>query len=185
MKNLFLVRHCQAEGQAPHAPLTADGHSQAQELVDFFANEKLDRIVSSPFQRAVDTINPLAEKLGIVTETDDRLIERALSVAPLSDWQERLKQSFEDLDIFYEGGESGREAMTRGITVLRGLLDSDAANAVVVTHGALLTLLLHHFDKDYGYEEWLSLTNPDVYRLEFDESEYPQIDPHIERIWKG
>lgn len=185
MKNLYIVRHCQAEGQAPAAPLTDEGTAQAERLAAFFADTELDRIVSSPYERATSSISPLADLLGIQTETDERLKERVLSIAPLKDWQVRLRQSFVDLDISYEGGESGREAMTRGISVLRSLLDSDAENAVVVTHGALMTLMLHHFDPNYGYEAWMNLTNPDVYRLAFEVNEYPRVRPQIERIWKG
>ena len=60
-KAIYIIRHCEAEGQAPEAPLTAKGKAQAKELSVFLSGKKVDRIVSSPFLRAVQTIEPFAE----------------------------------------------------------------------------------------------------------------------------
>ncbi|HEU5138708.1 MAG TPA: histidine phosphatase family protein [Bacillales bacterium] len=175
MKQIYMIRHCEAEGQAPDASLTAEGQRQAQELAKQLKNKPIDRIVSSPFSRAVDSIEPLAEQKEIPVEKDQRLKERILSGAPLEDWQECLKQSFEDLDICYEGGESGREAMTRGVSLLRELLDSSDDKIAVVTHGGLMALMLHHFDFRFGFSDWANLMNPDIYRLTFHNTIYPEI----------
>ncbi|MEH2190331.1 MAG: hypothetical protein V7K64_29875 [Nostoc sp.] len=34
LKTLYIVRHCQAVGQEPNAPLTSEGHLQAIALTD-------------------------------------------------------------------------------------------------------------------------------------------------------
>ncbi|HEX7066475.1 MAG TPA: histidine phosphatase family protein [Bacillales bacterium] len=175
MKQLYIIRHCKAEGQAPDAPLTSEGQQEAQELQKFFEGKQIDRIVSSPFKRAVDSIRPMAVEKEIPIEKDQRLKEWVLSGGPLVDWEDRLKQSFEDLDICYEEGESGREAMTRGVSVLRELLNSEANRIAVVTHGGLMTLILHHFDSRFGFSDWANLMNPDVYRLAYNNTMYPEI----------
>lgn len=46
-KNIYIVRHCQAEGQSPEAALTDKGLLQAKELADFFRDIKTDRIIST------------------------------------------------------------------------------------------------------------------------------------------
>jgi broad specificity phosphatase PhoE len=38
--------------------------------------------------------------------------------------------------------------------------------AVVVSHGQLLSLVLHSIDPGFGYAGWEALQNPDVYLLE-------------------
>jgi 2,3-bisphosphoglycerate-dependent phosphoglycerate mutase len=174
------VRHCKAAGQEPEAPLTAEGLRQAEQLADFFAEQKVDRIVSSPFERAIASIRPYAARIGIAIETDGRLGERVLSAEPLPDWMERLRASFADLDRRLPGGESSREAMERGAGVIEDCRRRPETNTVVVTHGNLMTLILRAYDDHYGYEEWKSLTNPDVYELCWTEGAG---ETSIRRLW--
>lgn len=166
-KTLYVVRHCQATGQEPDAPLTPDGHLQAAALVDLLYNAKIERIVSSPFVRAYQSIAPLADRLGLPIETDKRLTERSLCAIPLDDWRERLAESFIDLDLCLDGGESSRVAMMRGVALVDEVLQHEATTSAIVTHGNLMALILKHFDDRIGYAEWASLSNPDVYRVQF------------------
>jgi 2,3-bisphosphoglycerate-dependent phosphoglycerate mutase len=170
-KTLYLVRHCRATGQQPDAPLTTEGQTQAIALANLLQDAKVERIVSSPFVRAYQSIVPLAERLGLQIETDNRLSERVLSSQPLDDWRDRLAETFVNLDIFFEGGESSRVAMKRGVAVLDEILQQSVTTSVIVTHGNLMTLILKHFDQRIGYAEWENLNNPDVYYLRFIDSD--------------
>ncbi len=176
-KSLYFVRHCRAAGQEPDAPLTAEGHQQAIALVDLLYNHNIERIVSSPFVRAYQSIAPLAEGLGLDIEIDERLAERVMSSTPLADWQKRLAETFLDLDLCLEGGESSRTAMMRGVAVVSEVLQQAASTIVIVTHGNLMTLILKHFNDHIGYTEWQQLSNPDVYRVHFFGAQ-----THIERL---
>jgi 2,3-bisphosphoglycerate-dependent phosphoglycerate mutase len=164
-KILYVVRHCQAEGQEPSAPLTERGRQQAEALRAFLADFDVQRIVSSPFARAVESIGPLSVRLGIPVETDQQLVERTLSTVPLADWRERLRASFRDLDMVTHGGESSQAAMQRASAVLADILSHPAERTVVVTHGNLMTLMLKTFDDRIGFELWERLTCPDVYAV--------------------
>ncbi len=164
-KTLYIIRHCRAAGQQPDAPLTAEGHRQAQALADQLAAVPFDRIVSSPFTRALESIAPLATRLDLPIEMDERLAERVLSTEDLPDWLDKLRASFEDLDLCLAGGESSRTAMQRAVAVVEEILRSDARTTAVVTHGNLMTLLLRHFGARIGFPEWQRLTNPDVYQI--------------------
>jgi 2,3-bisphosphoglycerate-dependent phosphoglycerate mutase len=176
--DLYLVRHCQAEGQAPEAPLTAAGRAQAEQLADFLVGADIRRIVSSPFARARQSIEPLARRLGIPIETDDRLAERVLCPEPLPDWRDRLRASFDDPDFCLPGGESGRTATERGVAAIQDALRRHDGSLALVTHGNLLALLLRHFDGRVGFEEWQALTNPDVFRVSIGDSA-----GRIHRVW--
>lgn len=165
MKNIYMIRHCEAEGQAPEAKLTDKGIQQASDLAAFFEKRKVDRIISSPFKRAIQTIQPLADERDIVIEMNHQLSERVLSTRNMPDWYDKLRDTYENLDLKYEGGESSREAVNRVIEVVDEVLKSDAENTIIVTHGGLLSLLLNHYDKNFGFEQWATLRNPDVYLL--------------------
>lgn len=174
---LYLVRHCHATGQEPDASLTPAGAAQSERLADVLVGPGIRRIVASPFPRARQSVAPLAARLGIAVEVDDRLAERVLCGVPRDDWRERLRESFDDLDLCLEGGESSRAAMSRGAAALRDALSGDGP-VVVVTHGNLLTLLLRHLDGEAGFAAWQALTNPDVFLV-------TQVDgaPLVQRIW--
>jgi len=165
VKTLYIVRHCKAEGQAADAPLTPEGVAQADSLANSLATANIERIVSSPYLRATESIAPLAQRLGLAVELDARLVERALCSDSPPDWQERLRASFSDLDLSFEGGESSRDAMQRAVAVVTDVQRHSARTTVLVTHGNLMTLLLKHFDDSFGFAEWRALLNPDVYRV--------------------
>lgn len=169
---LYLVRHCQAAGQEPDAPLTDEGRAKAEALGELLAEHWPDRIVSSPFRRARESIAPLAARLRLPVEVDGRLAERMLSPAPLDDWLKTLRDTFRDPDLALSGGESSRMAAARGMAALTDARRS-GQRVVVVSHGNLLALLLREHDRRFGFEEWGRLSNPDVFR----------VGPGVERIW--
>ena len=175
--DLYLVRHCQATGQEPDAPLTPAGAAQARRLAEHLGERGIRRIVSSPFSRARASVAPLAEQLGLTVELDDRFVERVLCGTPIPDWRARLRASFDDLDLCLDGGESSRAAMARGAAALRDAL-AGARPVVVVTHGNLLALLLRHLDGQSGFAAWEALTNPDVFAVTTSPAA-----ARVERIW--
>jgi 2,3-bisphosphoglycerate-dependent phosphoglycerate mutase len=174
---LYLVRHCQATGQEPDAPLTETGRKQAIELASWFSEVPIERIISSPFARAFQSVMPLSKHLGVKVEVDQRLIERVLSPVQLDNWRECLAKTFVDLDLNFEGGESSYIAMMRGVAVVSQTIQQTANPVVIVTHGNLMTLILKYFNEQVGYAEWENLQNPDIYSLKFSCEEI-----YVERI---
>lgn len=78
-----LVRHASAgdrhdwDGDDRLRPLDARGRRQAAALVELLAGLEVRRIVSSPYARCVETVEPLAAALGLGLEQDERLAEGA------------------------------------------------------------------------------------------------------------
>lgn len=179
MTTLYLVRHCRAIGQAADAPLTPDGEAQAVALADLLAPLGVERIASSPYARAIASVGPLAARLGLPIEADDRLAERQLSGAPLADWRERLRASFGDPALCLLGGESGAAALARGQAALEQAGRAGAERVVVVTHGNMLALLLADLDGRDGLAAWEGLSNPDVFRVELGGP------ARVTRVWSG
>lgn len=166
MNRFILIRHCEAEGQNPEALLTRQGERQSEILRDFLFHFPIDLVVASEYRRARQTAKPLANALGLDVRVDGRLNERVLSETPIANWREVLRDSFKNPDLRGPGGESAREASERAWTGLNDLLRSGCQLPAVVTHGNLLSLVLHSMDATFGYEGWEKLSNPDVYLLE-------------------
>lgn len=78
-KSIFLIRHCKADGQESSATLTSEGLEQAYKLADFLYAKQIDYIISSSYERAIATIEPLSQKINLKINTDARLCERILS----------------------------------------------------------------------------------------------------------
>ncbi len=78
---VFLIRHGLAgkrsRWEAPDAtrPLDDDGRRQAKALRRLLQAFPVTRVVSSPYRRCVQTVAPLAKRLGVDLETDDALAE--------------------------------------------------------------------------------------------------------------
>lgn len=154
MKNIYIVRHCEAKGQSSDAKLTTQGFKQALELSGFFSEIKVDRIISSPYERAIQSIHPLAKQLNIEIEMDGKLTERVLSTKDISDWKDKLRKTFEDDELKFEGGESSQEAKERIVDVVEEVFNDVAENTIIVTHGNLMSLLLNNYNSSFGYEDW-------------------------------
>ncbi len=163
--NLILIRHCQATGQNPDAPLTEAGHQQAQILAHFLSNYPIDHIATSEYLRARQTIQPFADQTGLPVHTDSRLNERTLSAEPLDNWQEIVRDSFQDKDLHAPGGETANQVLRRAWDALNELNGAGHSLPLVVTHGNLMALVLHSLESTFGFQGWKSLTNPDVFML--------------------
>jgi 8-oxo-dGTP diphosphatase len=78
---LFVVRHVKAgdrsrwEGPDDERPASKPGRAQAMALADRLEHENVSMLISSPSLRCVQTLEPLAERLGLKVETDERLAE--------------------------------------------------------------------------------------------------------------
>lgn len=162
---VLLIRHCQSTGQAPDAPLTASGTQAAVALAGRLRDLGVDAIYSSPFVRARQTLAPFASERSLAATIDDRLAERRLSDAPLADWLDHIRKSFDDLDYAAPGGESLREAQFRGLAALAEIARRGHRLPAVATHGNLISSVLRHIDHSFGFDAWRALRNPDLFEI--------------------
>ena len=94
----IFVRHCQSSGQAPDAALTAQGAADATALVARLAPFGIDALHSSPYLRAIQTIEPFAARRALPINIEFDLRERRLSAEPLGDWLDHIRRSFANFD---------------------------------------------------------------------------------------
>lgn len=166
-RTAILVRHAESSGQEPAAPLTALGERQAEALAGKLRPLPIDAIHSSPYARALGTIAPFASAAGVPVRSDERLRERTLAALPQDDWREVIRRSFAEPELRRPGGETAREALARFTDLLGDVAAAGPRLPVLVTHGHLLSLVLHAADPRVGYDDWNALSNPDLFELVF------------------
>jgi 2,3-bisphosphoglycerate-dependent phosphoglycerate mutase len=181
MLDFVLVKHAHAEYVPDETrPLSDRGAEAARELVPVLAATAPDVLYSSPYRRARQTIEPLAEHLGMPIHEIEGFRERTLADGRVPDFDGALLASWQDLALAFPGGESSLAAQQR----VRAAFDElarrhDDETVIVATHGNVLTLLLHTFDTAYHYDFWRALTFPDVHRVSVDAGRIVG----IERLW--
>jgi 8-oxo-dGTP diphosphatase len=85
---IILARHGSAgkrgawSGDDRQRPLDARGRKQAEGIASALADRDVDRILSSPYVRCVQTVEPLAAALGLEVEERPELAEGAGPSAP-------------------------------------------------------------------------------------------------------
>jgi 2,3-bisphosphoglycerate-dependent phosphoglycerate mutase len=179
---LYLVRHAHADWQLDETrPLSESGRAAAHAMAGLLSAIPIAAIYSSPAQRSIETVEPLAQRLGIRVDVVPELRERQLPVVPADDFDKVIRETWRVPTDAMPGGESNSMAQTRGLAAVRQFIARHAGqHLVVATHGNLMALILNGFDPTFGYECWRELSFPDVYELEFETSALIR----VRRIWE-
>lgn len=96
----YVVRHAKAgnrdewDGDDRLRPLTKSGQRQAEAIAESLEDVPIDKILSSPYVRCVQTVEPLAAKLRLPVETFRELQEGAGVTGAM-----RLVQRFEGTNV--------------------------------------------------------------------------------------
>lgn len=181
MPALYLIRHAHADWQpSDDRPLSAQGLRQAQRVDRVLEAVRPEVIYSSPARRAMQTVQPIAERRGLAIRLEPDLRERELSSEPVGHFDDAVRATWSSFDFAYPGGETNRAAQERALAVLRRLARSHTEPVIVGTHGNLLALVLAAVDASLGFDFWHALSFPDIFRLELEE---PLEKSCFERIW--
>nr|WP_305794332.1 histidine phosphatase family protein [Halomarina rubra] len=181
----MFVRHAHSPwvpNREAERPLSASGYAAAERVADQLADHTVDAVVSSPYERAVQTVEPLAERRGLAVERDDGFRERALTDGPVETigetFESAVRAVWDDWSFAWPAGESSDEAQTRGVAAVERTLDRHAGETVAVgTHGQLLTATLNRYDDRFDVTFWREeLTTPDVYEAQFEDGDLLAIE---------
>ncbi|WP_274653309.1 histidine phosphatase family protein [Paenibacillus humicola] len=185
--NVYMVRHADSPfvfGEERTRGLSQEGFAAAKRAAEFFTDVEIHYIASSPYARAKQTVQTIAEQKALPIDEFEALAERAIKgldyKAPWEELLAAIRRSFEDKDFALAGGESTRQAQERAVPVLEKLLqERRGQNIVIGTHGNIMTIMMNHYDDSYGYAFWDATTKADIYKLVFDGNRLEQ----VERIW--
>ncbi|MBO0959319.1 histidine phosphatase family protein [Neobacillus sp. MM2021_6] len=185
---IYMVRHGESpytEGTERTRGLTEKGILDAQRVTDTLQDEGIEVFVSSPYNRAILTIQDLAKRSGkevlvfedlkerIFSDEDYRISDKELN--PL------LTKSFSDPNFALTGAESNADCQNRAITVLGEILTTyQGCKVAIGTHGAVMALMMGYYDSQYDFNFLLNTSKPDIYRMEFNGHELVG----VKRLWK-
>ncbi|CAG7607333.1 hypothetical protein PAESOLCIP111_00947 [Paenibacillus solanacearum] len=184
---LYWVRHA----DSPYIPgmertrgLSSKGTADAAQVAKRLRDERIDAIISSPYERAIATVKGLADALHLEIAVEEDLRERQVAGEThrlaIDQFLSAKRAVYEDWNYSFPGGESSRQAQSRAVRVLTRLLEQHAGESIVIgTHGDIMTLMMNHFDPRYNYAFWQSTTMPDIYRLRIERQKLTDVT----RLW--
>ncbi|HSL09932.1 MAG TPA: histidine phosphatase family protein [Actinomycetota bacterium] len=159
MATLFVIRHGLTGqtgktlyGQTGGIDLDDRGRSQADALVDRFADVNLTALYSSPLERCVQTVEPLAAASRLPVVVRDDLIEMdAGSWTGKSLARLRTTKAWREVHAspstfrFPGGGEGFADAQARVVAAMQAIARRHRRGRVAVaTHGDIARLFLAH-----------------------------------------
>ncbi|PAV30877.1 histidine phosphatase family protein [Virgibacillus profundi] len=184
---IYMIRHAKSPfvfGQERTRKLSLQGETDSKKVADLMSQKEIDVIVSSPYIRAIQTIEDIAEDKDLEIKIFEELKERQLKGAyklPEEEIQQAIKKSYEDIDYYLSGGESIRDVQNRSLPVIKNLLTKYEGKTIIIgTHGNIMTIIMNYFNSGYGYDFWKSTTKPDIYKLIFLNQELQD----VQRIWE-
>ncbi|UNB46921.1 histidine phosphatase family protein [Staphylococcus coagulans] len=158
--------------------LTTKGLEASQKLITQFSSVSIDHFYSSPYQRAIDTITPLAKDRNLPIQIIDELRERQLSNGWVNDFNAIEQQQWQDFNFKLAHGESLREVQKRNIDALKMILKEGQGNTIVVgTHGTALSTIINYYQSDFGFDAFNQYKHcfPWIVTFEFDGNKLKQI----------
>ncbi|WP_438350415.1 histidine phosphatase family protein [Paenibacillus sp. FA6] len=181
---IYFVRHAESpfiEGEERSRGLSDKGMLDSMKVKELLINEGIDVWVSSPYERAIQTIQNLADELFADILIEEDLRERV--IGDFSNWgfKEAKRKVYEDFNYTFPNGESSQQAQKRGVEIIEKILNYYQGKRIAIgTHGDIMTLMMNHFDAEYDYFFWGSTTMPDIYKMDFEGLELS----NVTRLWK-
>jgi 2,3-bisphosphoglycerate-dependent phosphoglycerate mutase len=170
---IYFVRHAESvfvEGMERSRSLSDAGMSDALTIRDILQTEEIDIFISSPYERAIATIRPTANEYLKDIKIEDDLRERNIGEFSSITFKEAKRRVYEDIQFAFPYGESSLKAQKRAVRVIEDILETYEGKKIVIgTHGDIMTLMMNHFDKQYGFYFWQTTSMPDIYKLKFKE----------------
>jgi len=151
---LILIRHglpekiINEDGAPADPPLSKTGHAQAKKVTDWLTDYKIDRLYSSPMQRAFQTAEPLSAARGLEIETRDGVAEydrdagHYIPVEQLKEldyerWQRLMKGEVDEIDFpaFCQDVIASLEQI---------IAENRGKNVAVTCHGGVINVWTAH-----------------------------------------
>lgn len=167
---IYLIRHAQSHPsidlKESSWPLSQRGREQAATLPDLLAPLGIEQLFSSRYLRCVETVRPYSEASSLEITLREGLQERDISGGIDRDFFALWRRSWEDFSFAKPGCESSRDAQTRFLAAVDGILDEPVPETIgICTHGNVIGLFLNALDQQFGIKETEALRTPDVIKI--------------------
>ncbi len=179
---IYMVRHAHSNYSSDELGrgVSEKGKKDLHLITEILIDEQIGVVISSPYRRAIETVEGAAMALGLDIRLEERFKERILSHDPVEDFHSAIKMVWNNPDFAHEGGESNTDAAQRGIDGLIHTIEKHKGKKIAVgTHGNIMAIIMNYFDKQYDYSFWKNLSMPDIYKLSFENHDLVG----VKRIW--
>jgi 2,3-bisphosphoglycerate-dependent phosphoglycerate mutase len=181
-----MVRHAESpynEGTERTRGLTPKGKADIEKVTELLIDEEIDMVISSPYARAVLSVEELAKHLNIEVQLleDLREFDFGTEMIGFEELMASISEGFKNPEYFLPGAESSAECQKRAIAILESVLNEHKGKKIAVgTHGLVMTLMMNYFDQAYDFDFLNQLSKPDIYKMEFEDLELKEVT----RLWK-
>lgn len=174
---LYLIRHAQSNPKASLTdsrwPLSEIGKRQAAQLPSILSSTRISLIVSSPFERCLETVRPYAERFGVGIRVVTDLKERNLSHHLQPNYEELWEKSWEDFSFKLPNGESSYECQMRIFSAIRRICEEHSGGTIgIISHGNAIGLFLNKIDPNFGCDEASRIRTPDIFKVIFKDGQF-------------
>ena len=106
LTNLYFVRHAHSTYTPDEfgRPLSEKGKADAEEVTQFLKKENIDIVISSPYKRAIQTVESVAEFWGKEIIIEHEFKERILSKGPVDNFELAIAKVWNDPAYSWVGG---------------------------------------------------------------------------------
>ena len=169
-KTLYIVRHAQSQSTKALDnslwPLSDVGQTQALALASLLRPLGITRLFSSPYVRAMATIEPFSREAELEIHVREGLHERKIVHLETDDFLTAWMKSWDDYDHALPECETNREAQARIVAAILGVISECEDDVFALcSHGAVMGLFLNTLDASVGREHVEQLLNPDVVKI--------------------
>lgn len=124
-------------------------------VTEFLEDKDIHMVLSSPFKRALDTVEDFSSKYGHQIQIIEEFQERKVDSGWIENFNEFCKNQWNDFSYKRKGGESLAEVQQRNIAALKKVIHQyENKNIVVGSHGTALSTIINYYDITFGYEEF-------------------------------
>ena len=182
---LYLIRHSQSSSNKGEfssnedTDLTKIGEVQAKRLAKHLTNHGIDLIISSPYKRAIRTIEEI-RSLGYKGKLfiDDLLKERSKGIykgLPKKEWKEAVKNSgLDEYSFRPEGGENYEDVYNRMKIFwnkLKNYYKEGYRKIAIISHNAcIVNLILIILNLPWRESYYFGVKNASISWFKFNES---------------
>lgn len=174
MRKLVLVRHSQPriEPDVPAAEwrLSELGRRRAESMAARLRDYGANRIWCSREPKAVETAEIVGSTLGLPTRIRDGLEEHHRQSVPFFATTQELEQAIEEFfsqpSRLVLGTETVSQARDRFSAAIAAVLEAESGDAIVITHGTVMTLYLAPMADIRPMRFWRELQTPCLVEVE-------------------
>ncbi|MCR8968136.1 histidine phosphatase family protein [Streptococcus zalophi] len=158
LTTIYFIRHAQPNFDNHDdslRKLTRKGLQDSKLVTMFLKDKAIHSIYSSPYKRAIETIENFANQQQMTITTETLFRERKIDDVWIEDFNQFSKRQWQDFNYKLHNGESLNDVSRRMLIGLDKILKNEKGNTIVIaSHGTAISSLIHHFSKNFTYHSF-------------------------------